>query len=592
MEGTPEIDDCRHNGSSNAAPSNKHVAKKQRTDAYDFAPQTLIADKELGSHQPFSFLEPTGIQKSSSQPDFRPPEFPHTSNGVHDSRTFQTGIANDQRTTRPLNDGQLCSICSELRLQQYFREENEEVQLAGFVVSFVDESCPFCSLVSSAMSLHFTTNWRQSIRKKTKLFLRSNIWLAFNVIRRFKDRDPRLLLAVDSLPSGFSRRRAPIEADKARIFIILEVEQISNPVFTEKESSQRSLPSHLRRTTGPLLDTALVTQWINTCENHPHSLRTTDAHETEFFQHERGFRLIDVVDECLVEQQEPSEYVALSYVWGDCSSWSLKCVKENVGQLLRKQALSIQSLGAQSERRIPLTIRNAMEFVRNLGLRFLWVDALCIIQDDESEKARLIHGMNFVYENALFTIFAAAGQDADEGLPGIQPRLTSFHDKPFRITTNDGVLDIIATLPTLTEQVRRSRWDMRGWTYQEQCLSKRCVCFTPHEVFFVCKGGKWRERYCLESLRLTDFVRFGPPFWTNSKVDFDSSPYLCLTDSEKASLGFDEYPKALATYTRRDLTFSEDILNAFSGIFNKFCPGQDVVVTQGLPAHLFPGILL
>lgn len=592
MKGTLEIDDCGQNGSSNAAPSNKHAAKKQRTDAYDFAPQTSIADREPGSHQPFSFLKPTGNKKSSSQPDFRPPELPHTSNGVHDSRTFQTGIANDQRTSRPLNNGQLCSICSELQLEQYFREEKEKVQLVGLVVSFVDESCPFCSLVSSAMSLHFTTNWRRSIRKKTKLFLRSKAWLASREGHRVKRRDPRLLLAVDSLPSGFSRRRAPLKADKIRIFIILEVEQISNPVFTEAESSQRSLPSHLRRTTGSLLDTALVTQWVNTCKNHSHSLRTRDAHETEFFQHERGFRLIDVVDECLVEQQEPSEYVALSYVWGDCNSWSHKCVKENVGRLLRKQTLSTQSLDAQSERRIPLTIRNAMEFVRNLGLRFLWVDALCIIQDDESEKARLIHGMNFVYENALFTIIAAAGHYADEGLPGIQPRLTSLYDKRFRITTNDGVLDIAATLPSLTEQVRRSHWDMRGWIYQEQCLSKRCVYFTPHEVFFVCNEGKWRERYCLEPLGVTDFARCGPPFWTNLKEDHDSSPYLCLTDSEKANLGFEEYQKALATYTRRDLTFSEDILNAFSGIFNKFCPGQDVVVTQGLLAQLLPRTLL
>lgn len=233
-----------------------------------------------------------------------------------------------------------------------------------------------------------------------------------------------------------------------------------------------------------------------------------------------------------------------------------------------------------------------MQFVRNLGLRFLWVDALCIVQDDESEKQRLVHGMNFVYENALFTIVAAAGQDADEGLPGYQPRDTSFYDKRFKITTNDGVLDIAPTLPTLVEQVRRSCWDTRGWTYQEQCLSKRCIYFTPQEVFFVCKEVKWRECYSLERLRDGDFARFGPPFWTNFEADPDSSPYLCLTDSKKAGLSFKEYKRAVETYSRRNLTFSEDILNAFSGIFNKFCPGQDVVVTQGLPAQLLPGILL
>ncbi|KAH7048472.1 heterokaryon incompatibility, partial [Macrophomina phaseolina] len=128
----------------------------------------------------------------------------------------------------------------------------------------------------------------------------------------------------------------------------------------------------------------------------------------------------------------------------------------------------------------------AMQLVRDIGLRFLWIDALCIIQDDEDEKKRLIHGMDRVYEGATLTVFAAAGLDAAEGLPGIRAPDERIHEASTSVRYAHNSLELALACPTLVEQVRKSRWDTRAWTYQEQRLSKRCLYFTMHEVFFVC----------------------------------------------------------------------------------------------------------
>ncbi|KAH9950034.1 hypothetical protein B0H21DRAFT_724460, partial [Amylocystis lapponica] len=75
-------------------------------------------------------------------------------------------------------------------------------------------------------------------------------------------------------------------------------------------------------------------------------------------------------------------------------------------------------------RALPGTIRDAVLFVRHgqLGERYVWIDALCIVQDDPADKAAQIPVMDLVYGNVLLTIFAASGNTADAPIPGLRPR--------------------------------------------------------------------------------------------------------------------------------------------------------------------------
>ncbi|KAL1636897.1 hypothetical protein SLS56_000992 [Neofusicoccum ribis] len=108
------------------------------------------------------------------------------------------------------------------------------------------------------------------------------------------------------------------------------------------------------------------------------------------------------------------------------------------------------------------TVKDAIGLVPLLGERYLWVDALCITQDDERTREYLVKNMAAVYANATLTIVAADSIDANSGLRGLKGI-----SKP---RNNLCVFD----LPDGTRLNRPSEgglgdteWNMRGWTFQE-----------------------------------------------------------------------------------------------------------------------------
>ncbi len=135
-------------------------------------------------------------------------------------------------------------------------------------------------------------------------------------------------------------------------------------------------------------------------------------------------RLIETKHHCIVSRRlldssTHQDYVALSYVWGDVKQLYVPS-GEAYSVLTNK--------GALLDLKLSKTIVDAMQLIRQLGLRYLWVDALCIKQGDFSDKEEQITRMEFVYQSALFTIIAASGSTCNAGLPGLRPgtRRVSF----------------------------------------------------------------------------------------------------------------------------------------------------------------------
>lgn len=78
-----------------------------------------------------------------------------------------------------------------------------------------------------------------------------------------------------------------------------------------------------------------------------------------------------------------------------------------------------------------------MEATKGVGIRYLWVDALCIVQDDEGgEKLPHIKQMNRIYETAELVIVAMSSQDANSGLPGVRPWTRNFEQHIEQMTPN------------------------------------------------------------------------------------------------------------------------------------------------------------
>lgn len=509
----------------------------------------------------------------------------------------------------------LCERCARLDLESMFTRETIE-QALGPLANFSTVGCGFCRVISDAIAATFGEGW--DVRKLCeaveaedekdegergrgpRLFMQSRSPMTVRGADGVEHPQPRLLLAVDEIPRELEADKTVVNKEVARVkdrHIIGEIECIPDldvplSILADTYVTRREVQSYA--------DADLAKEWLAECESHKHSQSEAD-HRSDYLFQSPGFRLIDAEEECLVQEAEKRDYTALSYVWGglptvlrpDPDSDTkpiLLTTKDNVESLSKPGGLSPQNV-EESGGRIPSTVRDAMDFTRQLGMRYLWVDTLCIIQDDPEDAGRLIAAMDDVYANATATLIAASGTDADAGLPGVSPRsLTSQSPIKIPLPADQGFLNLSTCLPSLSEEVRAAKWHTRGWTFQEQALSRRCLYFTPTEMFYSCSGAQLREGYAVEEQECQVEMRTGPPWWTrNLRKDPDPGPYRYLGDGRK--LGGAEYQDAVQDYMRKDLTYGDDILNAFEGVFNKFSQGDrddrlSIKKTQGIPAHL------
>ncbi|KAF1967828.1 hypothetical protein BU23DRAFT_437355, partial [Bimuria novae-zelandiae CBS 107.79] len=102
-------------------------------------------------------------------------------------------------------------------------------------------------------------------------------------------------------------------------------------------------------------------------------------------------------------QDERSHYCALSYCWADPQP-----ARTLVGNIEQHKA-GIRTLC------LPQTLQDAVIFTRRLGLSYLWIDSLCILQDSVQDKHREIAGMASIYQDALVTIAATSASTCIEG---------------------------------------------------------------------------------------------------------------------------------------------------------------------------------
>jgi hypothetical protein len=143
--------------------------------------------------------------------------------------------------------------------------------------------------------------------------------------------------------------------------------------------------------------------------------------------------------------------VALSYVWGEDPFF--RTTKSEFTSLQRKGGLR------ESHIILPKTIKDAMLVVEMIGERFLWVDSLCIIQDDAAHKKEMISAMGSLYMHSLLTIVAMTGCNADAGL------FRSDHTNFWQGEKFDEDLWLLP-VPLYRGMGTRSEWfhERRGWT--------------------------------------------------------------------------------------------------------------------------------
>ena len=133
------------------------------------------------------------------------------------------------------------------------------------------------------------------------------------------------------------------------------------------------------------------------------------------------------------------------------------------------------------------TFRHAVEVARSVGAPYIWIDALCVIQDSKEDWLREVPRMMDVYGAALFNIVATSAADTDARC---YPRNDPRSVKPF-VVTRKGTDFPDARYILYDRQYRRAAFkDMpllrRGWVVQELLLAPRVLHFCATEMFWEC----------------------------------------------------------------------------------------------------------
>ena len=166
-------------------------------------------------------------------------------------------------------------------------------------------------------------------------------------------------------------------------------------------------------------------------------------------------------------------YVALSHCWGTARH----LVTERNSIESHKKGISLQDL--------PKTFQDAVILTKEIGLRYVWIDSLCIIQDDIKDWINEAAKMADVYQNAYCTIAATGSQGDQEGI-FIQRSKQDVCPLRYSGANNYIAATYIEDDVAAMKELHTSPLSTRAWTLQERLLSRRTLHFTRSRVIWEC----------------------------------------------------------------------------------------------------------
>lgn len=325
----------------------------------------------------------------------------------------------------------------------------------------------------------------------------------------------------------------------------------------------------------------MLREWLSTCMASHESCRSLHSMTDNPAEHTTLLptRVIDLgaLEETgpkprlFISKKASGQYIALSHRWSKTIAAKLKC--DNLSQ--HEKGLPVDGM--------PPTFRDAIEVTRQLGFRYLWIDSLCIIQDDELDWFQESQQMGTIFEEAACTIAAVDSMD-DDGIDhglflsrDIDPLSIKFtlpykkvplnklsqrvfktdasvyiwkfrllKEKPTMKTCDKNTITIRPRIVSASKLVSRSNWHKRGWVLQERLLSRRLIYFTKEKLSWSC------------------FTKSGDEEGGDPK-DFARTSLLPVRRGSDPPT-FATWQRIISDYQDCQLTFSKDRLAAISGI--------------------------
>lgn len=381
---------------------------------------------------------------------------------------------------------------------------------------------------------------------------------------RVLDGDPAQLLGVETVrrvPGSSSSKESTIQALKWLKECLLSQDHFEDCSHTVEQSLEKSLAD----ATLPLSNSTPEVQRLGEDIKLLYKRRAPAQAPDQ----DRAGRLVEIIDTGKLRLVEGSAqctpYVALSYRWGGLDAiW--QTTTSNLTS--RRDVLSTEDL--------PKTLSDAVKITQDLGFKWIWIDSLCIVQDDRDDWAKEAVKMANIYQNAILTISADSSQDAKAGLHSKRSTSMFNRDESIKIcnTLSTGEESALYLFPNkmtrLDESIDNIR-DMgdllshyslrdRGWTMQERILSPRIIHYASDQLYWECYHGIQESE---------DKLRW---MWQSSTIPKIAHRIKLAKDDETKKkelkdMLYNWYVHIVGgNYSHRSLTYGEDKLVAIGGV--------------------------
>ncbi|KAH6672104.1 heterokaryon incompatibility protein-domain-containing protein [Halenospora varia] len=466
--------------------------------------------------------------------------------------------------TQTILEHGLCKVCQRISLEALLTVEGVEHISDSKLLYASAEQCRVCSLIHESISSVFPQ--RSSYRWHSP----SNS-PRFTILRGLERENfglDHILVCCGFVGNTFEHRK-----DQAIIppgtYLVGRLE-----ISAEEEDPAAKFVKHRRipRNPGSEDSMFMVTQLVDECINIHSRCR---APQTTFLP----TRILDVgsiVDSTvllLISGDLKARYAALSYCWGGRQEVVAK--EDSLEAMTRGIAISV----------LPKTIQDAVTVTRRLGLRYLWVDALCIKQDSKEDWASESSKMADIYGNATITIAAAGGSNCSAGC-FIEASSNPSHTlERIRLPLPDLSIGTISLWVQNIYHPLEDALNKRAWALQERLLSPRLLVYSSGSVSWQCQTKV--KQIGIGSVRLPDFFFEETPvnsheIWQwNRQVSNHSSQVLVEIWNQIA-----------LDYSYRAITYNHDRLPALSGLARRFRDVTGDIYLAGLwEKALCPGLM-
>ncbi|KAF4452151.1 HET-domain-containing [Fusarium albosuccineum] len=488
----------------------------------------------------------------------------------------------------------------------------------------VKRGCRICSLFQRGMR-HFWSDTDNNHDKDSAEHMGRNV-------------SQEALLESESQPSHLERLRSRQLCEDSKICIDLQPgrsvsisqwNRASNVTymhtrlefFTEENDARPTVHPAFGRATlimtslDPSTAASLLQKWLTVCEQHNRCTSDSQTLPKRLIDiSAKNPRLIETAETCLSSRR----YITLSHRWGSQES------QKPLTTTTTTYDLRIQGIDWLE---FPRLFQDITVLARMLGCYYLWIDSLCIIQDDENDWSQQSVQMAEIYSNGYLNLAAASALNPSETLfksrdqflqgaqipqgffygslephviqPSHDPSLAAVHVRPFNKTAHECVLGSATSSRYMECPLLE-----RAWVYQERLLAPRTAFFARSELMWQCRESSNCE--CRDAANYSKLMaqielarpdrEIHPLVFSRFQVDsmcwekYNFEKILTMKDPRREAQSF--WLQTVGYYSWMDLTKESDRAYAIAGVAQRLQTVMQDTYLAGLWRRDLPRALL